>query len=226
MGALTSLVAKGSTEFASGMRALAAPAAKRAVASQQAERALQQTLGRDVLSLSKRAAEDLRGPTVNFARMRPGLFRGGATSTPQEFETLVKRYDIKTIVSFLDPTNPREIPLIDLEKRLAKEHGVALHYVDMPFGVEPPKESVSKFLQLVNDPATGPVYIHCKLGRDRTGAMAAIERIANEGYSADQALAEMRSFGYNPERDTFLGYLSDFVRKFAKEFEVRKLSVS
>jgi len=225
MGALTSLATKGSTELASALRAFA-PAAKRAIAPQQAERALERTLGKDVLTLSKRVAEDLKGPTVNFAQVRPGLFRGGAATTPAEFETLVKRYDIKTIISFLDPGNPKEVPLIELEKRLSKEHGVALHYVAMPFGAEPPQESVSKFLQLVNDPSNAPVYMHCRIGRDRTGAMAAVERIANEGFSGDRALAEMRSFGYNPERDTVLAYLGDFVKKFSKRYEFKTLSVS
>lgn len=36
----------------------------------------------------------------------------------------------------------------------------------------------------------------------------------------------MWSFGYNPERDIYLDYLGDFVKKFPKRYETKTLSVS
>jgi protein tyrosine/serine phosphatase len=67
----------------------------------------------------------------------------------------------------------------------------------LPFGKEPPKSMVDKWMQIVNDP-NAKVYVHCKQGRDRTGTMVAIERILNEGYTGEQALAEMKTFGFDP----------------------------
>ena len=44
--------------------------------------------------------------------------------------------------------------------------------------------------------ARGPVLIHCKHGQNRTGLIAAMYRIVYQGWSKEQALAEMREGGF------------------------------
>jgi len=46
----------------------------------------------------------------------------------------------------------------------------------------------------------GPVLIHCKHGQNRTGLVAALYRMVYQGWSKEEALAEMRSFGGSIER--------------------------
>jgi len=46
----------------------------------------------------------------------------------------------------------------------------------------------------------GPVLIHCKHGQNRTGLVAALYRMIYQGWSKQEALAEMRSFGGSKER--------------------------
>jgi len=46
----------------------------------------------------------------------------------------------------------------------------------------------------------GPVLIHCKHGQNRTGLVAALYRMVYQGWSKEEALAEMRSFGGSKER--------------------------
>ena len=46
-------------------------------------------------------------------------------------------------------------------------------------------------------PVPGPLYVHCYAGSDRTGAMVACYRVARMGWTADQAIAEMRQYGAN-----------------------------
>jgi len=46
----------------------------------------------------------------------------------------------------------------------------------------------------------GPVLVHCKHGQNRTGLVAALYRIVHQGWSKEEALAEMRSFGGSKER--------------------------
>jgi protein tyrosine/serine phosphatase len=43
--------------------------------------------------------------------------------------------------------------------------------------------------------AAAPVFIHCKRGADRTGAMVAFYRIRNHGWTAARAYAEAREIG-------------------------------
>ena len=65
------------------------------------------------------------------------------------------------------------------------------------------------FLQVVNDPANQPVFVHCKGGRHRTGAMTATYRMTREGWTAEQAVAEMKRFDF--DRGFGHGDLKDFV---------------
>lgn len=166
-------------------------------------------LGKDVLHVA--------GPVgMRVRRVGPNVLRGPAPTTPEMFDRLVKIHKVRTILSLLDPSNPKEIGLIELEKKMARKLGVELKFVSMPFGVHPPRASVEQFLRTVTDPSKGQIYIHCRLGRDRTGTMVAVYRMAVQGIGPRKALAEMKAFGYNPARDRWLAYLGEFVAKFGK----------
>jgi len=56
-----------------------------------------------------------------------------------------------------------------------------------------------EFLQIVSDPDRVPVLVHCNLGSDRTGTMCALFRVAVQGWSKEEATAEMTQggFGFN-----------------------------
>ena len=75
----------------------------------------------------------------------------------------------------------------------------------------PDKELMRQALKVLSDPALRPLYFHCALGQDRTGALAAIYRMQKQGWPRDAALAEMQDFGFN---DIWIGY-----KKFVKSFE-------
>lgn len=154
--------------------------------------------------------------SLRVRRVGPNLFRGAAPITPGAFESLVNRHKVKTIVSLLDPSNPKEAPLMALERQLAKRYGIKLHHVSMPFGKAPPKESLAQFLQIVRNPNCGPIFLHCRLGRDRTGTLVAVYRMVVEHASPSSALAEMKRSGYNPVRDPYLAYLGNFVSTFGQ----------
>ena len=57
-------------------------------------------------------------------------------------------------------------------------------------------EDVVRFLRIVADPARQPVFVHCQHGADRTGMMTAIYRIAVQGWSKEDAIAEMTEGGF------------------------------
>ena len=63
----------------------------------------------------------------------------------------------------------------------------------------PENEEVIRFIQIVTDSNSAPVFVHCQHGADRTGLMCAIYRIAVQGWSKDEAIAEMTggSFGFH-----------------------------
>ena len=55
------------------------------------------------------------------------------------------------------------------------------------------------FLKIVTDNDRSPVFVHCQHGSDRTGTMCAVYRIVVEGWSKDDAIAELigGDFGYH-----------------------------
>ena len=61
----------------------------------------------------------------------------------------------------------------------------------MADGGLPTVQQVERFLRLVRDPANGPVLVHCKRGRGRTGIMAAVYRMEVNGWPIERAIQEM-----------------------------------
>jgi protein tyrosine/serine phosphatase len=74
-----------------------------------------------------------------------------------------------------------------------------MQYFNIPLKASRPatEEQTDYFLKLVNDPNNWPVYVHCKGGRHRTGALTAIYRITHDGWTADQAYEEMKKYDFN-----------------------------
>jgi protein tyrosine/serine phosphatase len=76
---------------------------------------------------------------------------------------------------------------------------------------DPPKdEDVRRFLEVVTDPSRQPVYFHCLRGKDRTGMMCAVYRMAVEGWPLEAARAEMQAFGFYDGWQDLLSYVEGF----------------
>ncbi len=56
---------------------------------------------------------------------------------------------------------------------------------------------INRFLSVLDDNASRPVYVNCFHGSDRTGLLLAIYRMAREGWSAAKAYKEMRGCGFH-----------------------------
>jgi protein tyrosine/serine phosphatase len=55
---------------------------------------------------------------------------------------------------------------------------------------------VIEVMRMLRNPEQGPFLIHCQHGADRTGLMSAMYRILEQGWSVDDALAELQHGGY------------------------------
>jgi protein tyrosine/serine phosphatase len=69
---------------------------------------------------------------------------------------------------------------------------VGMHYLNVPMtGMTPPTvEETAKILALLEDTNAGPVFVHCKRGADRTGAVIAAYRIDHDQWDNSRALGE------------------------------------
>jgi protein tyrosine/serine phosphatase len=128
------------------------------------------------------------GVTIeNFGKINEKYYRGSQPNQ-EEFAQL-KRLGIKTVVDLREDYKKNEEAWV---------RDLGMNYVRIPLKtrVAATEEQWKLFLSLVNDSANLPVYVHCKGGRHRTGAMTAIYRITHDGWSADQAYREMKDYDF------------------------------
>jgi len=146
-------------------------------------------------------------PTVegvgNFQKVDEHVYRG-AQPTPQGFSNLQK-LGIKVVVDLREPGDRSAF-----ENKIVTAAG--MKYVSVPmYGMETPSnDSVRKVLALLEDTSSGPVFVHCKRGADRTGGVIACYRIEHDGWKNDKALVEARSMGMS----WFQKAIQSYVRKY------------
>jgi protein tyrosine/serine phosphatase len=95
-----------------------------------------------------------------------------------------------------------------------------MRYINVPMtGMTPPTDSeVKTILALLEDETAGPVFVHCKRGADRTGAVIASYRIDHDKWDGKKALQEAMA-------DHMSGF--QFQRqKFIKTFQGRTAAVA
>jgi len=146
----------------------------------------------------------------NFQQVDQHLFRGGQPR-PEGFKYL-SSIGVKTIIDLREPDHAKE------EERLVKEAG--MNYLNVPMtGLTAPTEGeISQLLSLMEDSGTGPIFVHCKRGADRTGAVIAAYRIDHDHWSNKQALKEAMSSGMS-----FFQYPR---QHFIQSFQARKLEAA
>ena len=74
-----------------------------------------------------------------------------------------------------------------------------MRFINIPvLGWSPPGNAqVAEFLKVLQQDPAQKTFVHCYYGEDRTGVMVAAYRIAQQNWTADQAITEMDSFGFH-----------------------------
>ena len=138
----------------------------------------------------------LTAPTLgaeNFRQVDKDLYRSGVPS--DDDMAAFARLGIKTDIT-LQFTGGSEAPVVKHEKKVAKDLGIKFVHLPLPWGKQPPRAMITKFLAVFKDPKNLPAIVHCKRGRDRTGAMVGLYRIVENGWTNEKAFKEMESFGF------------------------------
>ncbi|MBN1769929.1 MAG: tyrosine-protein phosphatase [Deltaproteobacteria bacterium] len=133
----------------------------------------------------------------NFHRVDDGLYRGAQPGA--EGMRSLERLGVRTVVNLRAAHSDRD-----------ELRGTSLDYEHISFKPwHPEDEDVEAFLGIATDPARRPVFVHCQHGADRTGMMVAIYRMVVQGWSVEDAVAELTGggFGFHPVWDNLLDYL-------------------
>ena len=99
---------------------------------------------------------------------------------PDDLRDTVRRLDIRTVIDLREPWEE-----VKSEREVLSALGVV--HVHMPTGQIPEDSTVSRFLDLMRNPDTYPVLIHCLHGTGRSVLFSAIYRIEFEGWERERA---------------------------------------
>jgi tyrosine-protein phosphatase SIW14 len=127
-------------------------------------------------------------PVENFGKVNDNYYRGSQPDAAAFAQ--LKQLGIKTVIDLRQDSRAEEPEQVQ---------SLGMQYFNIPLKANraATPEQTSYFLKLVNDPANAPVYVHCKGGRHRTGALTGVYRIAHDGWTADQAFDEMKKYDFN-----------------------------
>ncbi len=128
----------------------------------------------------------------NFMTITEGkVFKSGAIP-PDEIQSYVKKYHIKSIIDLRfpgtgDDVNNPEIPaeLTAEKEAIAKIPGV--NYFNDGSDQVPNQKNLDIFFKIMDNPSNYPVLIHCYHGIGRAQMYSAIYRIEYEGFSNEEA---------------------------------------
>jgi len=145
----------------------------------------------------------------NFDKVDERVYRG-AQPTDEGFRNLAK-LGVKVILD-LRETDQRSA----VEERVVTAAG--MRYVNVPMtGLTPPTDvQITKILTLLEDSASGPTFVHCKRGADRTGAVIAAYQIDFLKWETARALADAKAHG--------MGYFQLPRQAYIRAFKTRGIN--
>lgn len=144
---------------------------------------------------------------ANAAEVSPRLYRG-AQPTTQGFESLAS-LGINIVVDLRGSRN-------DERQRVNK---LGMQYVAIPWHCPFPHDDVfAQFLALLRQKPTKKVFVHCRLGDDRAGMMIAAYRMAEQGWTAQEAMKEMSAYGFSSSHHFICPGLASYEASFPRRF--------
>src|SRR6266516_2994146 len=147
----------------------------------------------------------------NFGKMDNRFYRG-AQPDESDYKDL-KTLGVKTVIDLTDhPTS--------YEKRDVEALGMRYVSIPMSDSSYPKPEQINAFLRLVNDSATGTIFVHCAGGRHRTGVMGAVYRYNVNHWNFDQVYAEMKDYDFYTKFGH--GKMKDFVQDYWQQIQAKQ----
>lgn len=144
----------------------------------------------------------------NAAEVTSHLYRGGVPST-RALQTL-SNMGINIVIDLRGRNEG--------EKREVTSLG--MQYIPLPWHCPFPKDAVfARFLTILRDNPEKKVFVHCRLGDDRAGMMIAAYRMAEQNWTAQQAMKEMELYGFTFSHRFICPALASYEAHFPERFK-------
>ncbi|MEK6704781.1 MAG: dual specificity protein phosphatase family protein [Bdellovibrionota bacterium] len=127
-----------------------------------------------------------------FFMVSPGIYRGSQPQSSEDYDFL-QANGIKSILNLRTSSKT-----INQEKQIAIERRLGFESTPMSAVFYPSNKTIQKAFNFLTSQSNQPVFVHCRLGKDRTGLIIGLYRMHFESWSPRDAYSEMKTFGYNP----------------------------
>jgi len=144
----------------------------------------------------------------NFQQVNERLYRGA-----QPRKGGLRRLaalGVKTVVNLRDDDD-RAVE----EEREARSLGLRYFNVPVSRAGRPSAKHIDEVMALIDAGENQPVFVHCKRGADRTGAVVAVYRITHDGWTGERALDEAEAFGIGFWQRGKKDFIKDYFRDHA-----------
>ena len=145
----------------------------------------------------------------NFTVVEDGKLYRSAQLTTQELEEAVQKYHIKTVISLRG--SPGETSYYEREADTLTR--LQVKFVPVPLSDDfYPNENDLRIILTEFESGQYPILIHCRVGADRTGMIAALYERAYSNKSVDESLNQLTFKNWHVP--LFKPAMSSFVKKF------------
>ncbi|MBC7466760.1 MAG: tyrosine-protein phosphatase [Bdellovibrio sp.] len=146
----------------------------------------------------------------NFEVVEDGKLYRSAQLTTEELQETVRKYNIKTVMSLRGSPGRTDY----YEPEADTVAGLKIKFVPIPMSDRyyPLESEVKEVFSVFEDPSNYPVLIHCRVGTDRTGMVAALYERVYMNKSVDEALKQLTFDNWHVRY--LRPAMSSFVRKF------------
>lgn len=122
------------------------------------------------------------------------LYRSAQPKTGQ-INHLIDEIGLKTILIVREGSSSS----VPDEVSFARGRGLDVVHIPIKSRQPVPDDQIETFFRCVDNTDLRPVLVHCSAGRHRTGYLCALYRIERQGWTVQQAVDEMLSFGFDTE---------------------------
>jgi len=141
---------------------------------------------------------------LNFGKVSERLYRG-AQPNALGLKNL-KKLGVKLIVNLRMPGD-------GWKEEAAEAMANGILYTNFPMsGASRPKDEEVRQILALFESFSGPIFVHCRRGCDRTGTIVACYRIQHDGWSGDLAMREAKHYGISRLEILLKRYVADFAK--------------
>lgn len=152
------------------------------------------------------------------------MYRSGCM-TANGLEAAIKTHKIRTVINLMeeapDPLlHPHFFAPASVKESTVVE-GAGARYITMTVKYLPRNqarterpETIERYLEILDNPDNYPVLVHCKAGLHRTGVLIALYRMEYEGWTRQQAFAEVKANGFGRRATADNEYIQQYVLSY------------